>query len=185
LDEPRMWNRAKTVLITLILVGASLTVYFSLYLKTYVPAGLPITERDTSWISKVNSLLEESKPYPDEYTKPPIIWFHIYLYENGTEQLVDAGEADNEFVVYLQDLLLRVDGQRNSSITQEFVNKVLATNKVLMLTERMYHDFHLWKNFGRALFVLEDNLNEDLEGIIIVRETIEGNWKWSRWEIAK
>jgi len=180
-----MWNRAKTVLITLILVAASLTVYFSLYLKAYTLTGLPITERDTSWISKVNSLLEESKPYPDEYTKPPIIWFHIYLYENGTEQLVDAGEADNEFVVYLQDLLLRVDGQRNISITQEFVNKVLATNKVLMLTERMYHDFHLWKNFGRALFVLEDNLNEDLEGIIIVRETIEGNWRWSRWEITK
>ena len=34
-----MWNRAKLVLMTIILVAVSLTVYFSLYLKACMPAG--------------------------------------------------------------------------------------------------------------------------------------------------
>jgi hypothetical protein len=36
-----VWNRAKTVLITIILITASLTVYFSMHLKTYAPAPTP------------------------------------------------------------------------------------------------------------------------------------------------
>ena len=36
-----MWNRAKTVLATMTLIAASLTVYFSVYLKTYATALTP------------------------------------------------------------------------------------------------------------------------------------------------
>jgi hypothetical protein len=42
-----MWNRAKTVLSTMVLIAASLTIYFAIYLKThasaFTPSSAPIT----------------------------------------------------------------------------------------------------------------------------------------------
>jgi hypothetical protein len=41
LEESALWNRAKTVLATMILITVSLTVYFSIYLETYAAAPTP------------------------------------------------------------------------------------------------------------------------------------------------
>jgi hypothetical protein len=41
LEKSTLWNRAKTVLTTMILITASLTVYFSIYLKTYALTPTP------------------------------------------------------------------------------------------------------------------------------------------------
>lgn len=163
----------------LLLISLSLSAFMVYYWVIQQPR-----ELDTSWITTVNQFLEDSKPYP-EGNISDLVLSRIYLFENGTDQLVVGTSAKNEFVIYLENLLLRVNKQKNDSITEVFVDKMLATGKVLELKYRVYRDFHLWKNFDTALLVLKDNLNEGLEGTIYIREIIEGNSQWSSWIILK
>jgi hypothetical protein len=142
-------------------------------------------ELDTSWIDTVTQFLEEAKPYPNPdggyYLLSRV---QIYLYENGTDQLVlFTGESD--FTVYLENLMRRASRQKNAPVSKAFIDEVLNTDKVLSFDLRFYHNFHVWENFESALFVLEDNLDQGLEGTIYVKQNIGGQHQWSSWSIMK
>jgi len=49
---------------------------------------------------------------------------------------------------------------------------------------RFDEDFWSVKKVERAFFILEDNLNRDLEGTIIIRRRITGEGEYSLREIA-
>jgi hypothetical protein len=74
---------------------------------------------------------------------------------------------------YLEEILSFVDIRVNASVSEVFVDDLLDYNRVLVLRYRHYNedeDYALWDPFSKALFVLEDNLDNGLEGYVFIRE---------------
>jgi len=175
-------DRRKFVIITIILVLVILGSIFLLFFRS--------GNRDISWIDDVNDYIEELKPFPqpDSSGEPmpvPLSMYHFYLYENGSSQLIfHTSKKSNDFVAYMRGLLNKVNRIKNSSVSREFLDEVVGTNKVLMFFFRFDEDFWSVKKVERAFFILEDNLNRDLEGTIIIRRRITGEGEYSLREIA-
>lgn len=143
----------------------------------------PKDDRDISWIENVNELIEELKPFPEYDSIPyPRSFYLFHLYENGTGQLIWHG-GTTDSVSYLKSLLNQVNYNINASITSEFKDKILISNKVLRFEFRFYEDFQSVKTVQIAYFVLNDNLNLGLKGTIIIRRNIIGEGRYSIWEI--
>lgn len=148
---------------------------------------------DTSWIVNVTQYLEDAKPYPSsdrgEYL---LATYNIFLHENGKEQIVAWAMYNETFGPYLESLLVQVDKQSKVSVTEEFVDEVLATDKVVDLQYRFYGNYTSREdlsNLSGALFVLEDSLNEGLRGKILTSQNVNTNGPpiglWSSWTITK
>jgi len=179
----------RLILALFILVSVSIPLLIGFYWinrpKGYIEKP---TEVDTSWVGKVNDSLKEAGTYPLNNNSYYLLAFtRVLLYENGTEQLVNVtGESSesSEFIAYLENLLSQVNALKNASVTREFAEKVVGTDKVVMMSYRFPETFRLWDNLDSACFILEDKLNEDLAGSILVREVNEED-QFSIWAIAK
>jgi hypothetical protein len=145
-----------------------------------------VIEVDKSWVENVNNLLEEAKPYPDE---SGLSWtlaeYSVFLHENGTAQLVTWASPSDALGPYFESLLQRVSFCTDNLVNEEFVDSVLASNKVVDFEYRHpSSDFHLWGNFLTGLFILEDNLSEGLQGTILVRQLNDEKAVWSSWIVG-
>lgn len=91
----------------------------------------------------------------------------LYLAENGTENLVYYGNPDT-LGGYLTDLLRRINVQKMSSVTEEFLDNVLVNGKVAIIDYRL-SVIPQSQKFYAGYFILEDNLNGGLVGSIVMR----------------
>lgn len=149
-------------------------------------------ERDISWIDNVNGFIEEAKPFPEPNPpgEPPtegMSMYRFYLWENGSDQLIYyTSYKSNNFVAYMRGLLNQVNSVIYSSIGKEFRSEIRGANKVLQFFFRQPEDFEsIGEEVQSAYFVLEDNLNKDLEGTIIIHRYISGESEYSLREIRK
>jgi hypothetical protein len=138
-----MWNRAKTVLMTIILVAVSLTVCFSLYLKAYTPVSKQWnpasfryerigTARNGIGSVGVFSSVPVSSPLLFEMSDASTIFeyrFGINLTSSTTVQFKFLATAPVNFHVLLQhgsrgwDVGIIISGITTNSLESEFYEK--------------------------------------------------------------
>ena len=168
------------------IVCASLVIFGSLLIANY-----NMGTRDVSWINEVEDLIKKENWEPDSEYIPMQDWA-FFIYENGEGQYFLL-KSNEEFISHINNLMNRIDSQIEESISDEFFDEILATDKVLAVVHRFSTKSSLWSapnNFGmnidynKAYFVLEDKLGADLEGTIIVREEMEENNRYSVWQIS-
>lgn len=158
-------------IVYLVLVSLTATLAFS----------FSIAERDISWISEVENWIRKENWEPDrEYI--PLMLDAFFLFENGEEQFFRL-YSHQEFSSYIRGLVNDVD-RRIDYISREFLtDEVLAKDKVLELVGRFPFDFGFLNKYGAAYFILEDNLDMNLEGTIIIFD-IKGRlgiWEITNW----
>jgi hypothetical protein len=131
---------------------------------------------DTSWVEEVNQMLQNVQPYPNgtKNTDPNVLmpYCRTYLFENGTSELIEFGNADKDYLIstHLNSLLRKVDVHLGA-VSDEFLDKVFANGKVLMIDYRLSTmHFGGQQRFYRGYFILEDNLAEGTAGTIIAGE---------------
>lgn len=149
--------------------------------------------RDVSWIGEVENFIREENWQPDEEFVPLMDWA-FFLHENGTEQYFYL-DSHNEFVDYVNGLMNRVDRQVEDSISDKFLDELLAVDKVLVVVHRFSTKSEMWmppNSFGAVVdydmlyFVLKENVGTGLEGTVIVREHDgASNYKYSVWQISE
>ena len=164
------------------------------YILLILFAGVLIAEyltatKDISWTVEIEDLIKKENWEPESEHIPLSDW-NFFLYENGEEQYFEL-KSQTEFISYMNTLMNRINRQIKESISEKFLNEILASNKVLLLQLRFSTHSMGWKadnNFDRnvdysgAYFVLEDTLEKGLEGTIIAQETNSRN---SVWQITK
>ena len=172
-------NRRKIVIIILILVMVLPGTFFLLVFKPGEHSG----ERDISWIDTVNDFIEEVKPSEPIETWITITGYRFSLHENGTQQILyhvyNEFKSKDDFVSYMRNLLYKVNNIINSSINGELFSEILEKNKVLQVDFGTDTGETFWKTnaYTVAWFILEDNINKDLEGTIIIKQQIFPTWK--------
>jgi hypothetical protein len=185
-----MREMKKTVLAAIMIIVFSVSVIVGFYLTNLESNTDQI---DSSWVEDINQLLKNLTPYANstEYSNPNILlsYCQTHLYENGTSSLIEFGNAGNDNTnpvnTYLNNLLLKANLQlqQNGSISIDFLNRVLATDKVVEISYRLSTmQFGGQQRFSSGYFVLKDYLNEDLLGKMIVSEVGKG---LSLWAISK
>ncbi len=143
---------------------------------------------DVSWIPTVNDFLEEAKPYPD--TEPfnyLLAMQHIYLWENGTRQIVTWAGRNDAFCSYMENLLLQVNRHLTLNVTEEFMDELLSTDRAVELEYRFPTNSTLFENTISVYFTLQDNLNRGHQGTIFVRQLtqqVDLPDKLSAWVIS-
>jgi hypothetical protein len=148
--------------------------------------------RDVSWVNEVEELIKKENwvAYSKYY---PMADWSFFIYENGESQYFFLNPND-ELISQINRIMDRIDKQIEESISDEFFDEILATDKVLAVVHRFSTKSSFWNapnNFGRnvdydkAYFVLEDKLG-DYEGTIIVREHSMGEegYRYSIWQIT-
>lgn len=145
---------------------------------TFFAISFSFAPRDISWIGQVENWIKRENWEPDrEYI--PLMLDAFFLYENGEEQFFRL-YAHNNFSAYIRGLVNDVD-RRLDYVSREFFDEILAEDRVLELVLRFPVEFGFFNKFGAAFFVLEDKLDLDLEGTIVVYDT---SGRYSVWEIA-
>jgi hypothetical protein len=140
--------------------------------------------RSTSWIGEVENKIREENWEPDrEYI--PLMLDAFFLYENGEEEFFYL-YSHHEFVSYIIQLENKVNRKINNSITEEFLDEVLASNKVLQHNLRLMIPFRFYEYYENSYFILEDNLEMGLEGTIIFQHSSFNPYEsyYAVWEIA-
>jgi hypothetical protein len=141
-------------------------------------------EIDTSWISELEEYLNEAQPYPP----PPSDWdlssYYVYLFEDGKEYLVEYSGDETNLVTFLEDLIDKADVKIGATISEGFVNRITASDKVASLTYR-FPSFAPSSQLKKAWFILQDNLNEGLTGTMVLAQTINNKEELSAWVIPK
>jgi hypothetical protein len=164
------------------------------YILLVLFAGVLIAEfftatRDESWINEVEIFIKEENWVPNSEYVPMQDWA-FFLYENGEDEYFYL-ESQSEFITFINNMLNRINRQVENSLSEELLDEILATNKVLELVHRFStrsmgwiptNNFDWNVDYRIAYFVLEDTLETSLEGTIIVRET---NSKIRVWQIKK
>ena len=168
---------------------AGVVIYLALILCAIVLVANYFTAtRDISWIGEVEDFIKKEDWVPDSEYVPMQDWA-FFLYENETEQYFYLTNQ-KEFISYINIILNRINRQVEDSISEDLLDEILATGKVLELVHRFptnsfgwipTNEFD-WKiDYRIAYFVLDDNLDTGLKGTMIVRET---NSKISVWQIT-
>ena len=150
--------------------------------------------RDVSWINEVEDLIKKENWEPNSEYIPMQDWA-FFIYENGEGQYFLL-KSNEEFISHINDLMNRIDRQIEESISDEFFDEILATDKVLAVVHRFDTKSSLWRapnnfgsnvNYDRVYFVLEEKLGKGLEGTIIVHEHVSGEsyYKHSVWQASK
>ena len=141
-------------------------------------------ERDTSWISELEEYLIESQPYP----APPSDWdlstYYISLLEEGREHLVEYSGDETNFVAFLEGLIEKADAKTDTAVSGELLNRITASDKVASLTYR-FPSLVPSKQMKKAWFILQDNLDEGLTGVIVLSQIIDNKEELSAWAIPK
>ena len=145
------------------------------YILTYQNSTPPM------WISKANAMLQDYEPLKDEQQNDPNVtlsFLNMYLVESGNQQLIYCGNGD-ELSKLLGDLLNN-QTQTKGSVDQEFLDKILSNDKVLILTYRIsiLAMINPQAEYYQGYFILEDNLNKSFEGAIIARGIQTGHLVW-------
>ena len=159
------------------------------YFLLIICAGVLIAEyvtatRNISWIGEVEDFIKKEDWVPNsEYI--PLQKSAFFLYENGTEQYFYLTNQ-KEFISYIDNILNKVNRQVEESISQDLLEELLSTGKVLELVHRFStKSFGLILTYRIAYFVLDDKSNSDFEGTIITREENSKTSKISVWQITK
>lgn len=177
----------KKMLLIIILIVTILVI--SILATGYYWNSLNSKQKDASWVGTINQMLENYSLFPNstEQNNPNVLatYCRVYLYENKTSDLVEFGDLNNNqtLSVYLNNLLTKVNTQLNT-ISADYLNKTLTNDKVIEIIYRgATQHFGGQQKFSVGYFVLSDNLNEGLTGIVITQEI--GTQSFSLWEIGK
>jgi len=148
-------------------------------LTTTFAISFSIATRDVSWINEVENWIRKENWEPDrEYI--PLMITAFFLYENGEEQFFLL-HSHNSFSAYIRGLVNDVD-RRIDYISREYlVDEILVKDKVLELVLRFPLDFGLFRKYGGAYFILEDKLDMNLQGTIIIYDM---HGRYAVWEIT-
>jgi hypothetical protein len=146
---------------------------------------LSSNEIDASWISIVDQYLNDSMPYPDWKIDYTLNAYSISLFDNGTRTFIGASNG-NDFSAYLLSIISKANKQLNSSISDSYVERITQCDKVLAFRIRLgtmfsQGGFHAWDFY----FVLDDTLNQELNGLIFVEHDIDNTSMWQSWAITK
>jgi hypothetical protein len=140
---------------------------------TPTPSPSPSTQIDISWVGEAKQLAQGYQPYTDDSAPEVTLSFcNMYKVENGTRQLIYYGNGD-ALSTYLGELLSNATVNMGN-ISEDQLGKVLTNNAVLILTYRasiLATQFPEAKYY-QGCFILEDKLNEGLQGTIIARGLI-------------
>ncbi len=152
---------------------------------TVVPTTPTSNEIDASWITVVNQYLNDSMPYPDWKNEYTLNAYSISLFDNGTNTFIIASNG-NYFTVYLLSIISKANKQVNSSISNAQIERIMQSDKVLTFRIRLstlfsQGGFHAWDFY----FVLDDALNQELKGLILVEHDINNAPLWQSWAITK
>lgn len=141
-------------------------------------------EIDTSWVGKLDEYLNEAKPYP----APPDSWdfsdHFIYLFEDGKSYLVEYSCGGTNLVTFLENLTNKADAKIDVTINEGFLDRITASDKVVSLTYRNQL-ITPSRQLGKVWFILQDNLNEGLNGTVVLSQTINNKEELSIWAILK
>lgn len=168
--------KKKIGLITAIVI--SVIILGSIFFLSVIPR-LSDRERDVSWMADVESFIEDVKP-----SEPIEHWVSIdgarfSLIENGSNQILyhvhyddKTGETDDNFVTYMMGLVHKINSEVNNSVSNDLFNEILEQNKVLKVDFGTDSREIFWQVNAHtvAWFILEDNLNKNLEGTIIIKQ---------------
>jgi hypothetical protein len=151
-------------------------IIISITLAAFSKMNMPPSEVDTSWISTVEQLLKDAKPYPPNNSSlsPPGYPQHlnVYLQENGTSTLIYY-DTSSELSDYLDQILQSVDLEKNHTVSELFLSKVMEKDRVVELSYNQTMLSNMadsTKRFYQGYFILQDNLDEGLTGAIIARQ---------------
>jgi hypothetical protein len=140
-------------------------------------------EIDTSWVGKLDEYLNEAKPHP----APPDSWdlsdHFIHLFEDGKSYLVEYSCGGTNLVAFLENLADKADAEIDVTINEGFLDRITAFDKVVSLTYR--NQFISPSGHGNVWFILQDNLNEGLNGTVVLAQTINNEEELSIWAILK
>ena len=170
------------------IVCSSLVIFSALLIANYNTG-----TRDVSWINEVEDSIKKENWEPNSEYIPMQDWT-FFIYENGEGQYFLL-KSNQEFISHINSIMNRIDRQVEESISDEFFDEILATDKVLAVVHRFSTKSDLWtppNNFGSSInydklyFVLEDKSGKGLEGTIIVREHAFGerHYNYSVWQIT-
>jgi hypothetical protein len=141
-------------------------------------------EIDTSWVGKLDEYLNGAKPYP----APPDSWdfsdHFIYLFEGGKSYLVEYSCGGTNLVAFLENLTDKADAKIDVTINEGFLDRITASDKVVSLTYRNQL-ISPSRQLGKVWFILQDNLNEGLNGTVVLSQTINNKEELSIWAILK
>lgn len=152
---------------------------------------IPPAEVDTSWISTVEQMIENAKPYPPNNSSlshpanPE--YLNVYLQENGTSRLIYYGNG-GELSDYLNQLLESANLEKNHRVGELYISKVMANDKVVTLSYNLTMLSNMadsTKRFYQGYFILQDNLDEGLSGAIFAREIHYSDSHLSLWVKTK
>ena len=114
---------------------AGAVVYTSLVLCAAVLIAEYFTAtRDNSWIGEVENFMKKENWEPNSEFQPMQDWA-FFLYENGEKQYFYL-ESQNEFISCINNVMDRINRQVKESISEELLNDILASDKVLLLVHR-------------------------------------------------
>jgi hypothetical protein len=143
-----------------------------------------IAPRYVSWIETVENFIRE------EWKSNATYWGledGFFLHEHGKEQFFALLSSQREFISYMKGLTSKINKQLNSSVSKEYVDEILATDKVLQFVHRFPEGFGLFGLYGSsevAYFILEDKLGKNIEGTIIMRDRCVEYSHYSVWQIT-
>jgi hypothetical protein len=138
-----------------------------------------IAERDVSWIGEVENWIKEENWEPDrEYI--PLMPRAFFLYENGGEQFFYL-YSHQEFSSYIRGLTNDLDRQVGSISREIMMDEILAKDKVLLSLLRHPSDFGLFNEYWGAYFILDDKLDMNLEGTVIIGDI---KMRYTVWDIT-
>ncbi len=181
-----MKKKIGIITVIIIVVIASFSLIFVL-------SGLSEKERDFSWIAEVESFIEDVKPSEPIENWITVSGYRFSLIENGTQQIlyhvIDDFKSNDEFVSYIRNLMYNINNIVDSSVDEVRFNEIIEQNKVLQVDFGTDTGETFWQTNVHtvAWFILEDNLNQNLEGTIFIKQqTIpSGNQELTLREIRK
>ena len=144
---------------------------------------------DYTWERKTAPLRENRQPTVEK----------IAMWQNGEEKNIDPESSEyNEIGNILIQTLHKLDLQAVCAFTEERVHQEIKRNdKVVEITFKQANDFPIrqWlepegrynvlKNVKSAIFILEDNLGEGLEGFILVGSEREDRDERCSWKVTE
>lgn len=146
--------------------------------------GYATATRDVSWIDEVESFIKRENWEPDREYVPLNDW-SFFLYENGEEEFFFL-HSQSEFINYMKGLTERVDMQIENSVPQEFVDEILAADRIMAVVHRFpegFGHFGLSGSSEVAYFILEDKSGRGLEGTIMMQDRRAGEYsQYGLWQ---
>jgi len=156
--------------------------------------GMTNGERDVSWVGDVEDFIVEVRPSePVESWGMGLFGYYFTLRDKGEAELLyhvtDKGNTNDSFVIYLENLICKSNNILNISVDEEFTEEIFQNNRVLTVNFLTYFNETSeleTSTFTYAWFILEDNLNKNLKGTILLsQDTHPEGTSPHNWETEK